>query len=154
MKPIKSLLLLAATLPASSALAGTPAKVSAAAAPIETVVVFADRAQVIRSQSVACEKGAARATFAGLPASLDARTARGGVKGGGEAIGTTTEQINDTVALSDKAQALQVELQKLQDKQTELNDGRFLICGGVDVQQVVSSSDAAASWRQAIVYHD
>jgi uncharacterized protein (TIGR02231 family) len=52
-----------------------------AAAPITKVVVYSDRAQITRTQTVDCAAGAAH--FPGLPATLDPKTLAAAVPGGG-----------------------------------------------------------------------
>ncbi len=66
-----TILLLTALLPATAA----------ARAPIASVIVYGDRAQVTRSQSVSCATGKAR--FTGLPSTLQTDTLHASLSGGG-----------------------------------------------------------------------
>jgi uncharacterized protein (TIGR02231 family) len=96
--------------------AGALAPVAARAAAngeIDSVVVFADRARVTRSRTVACEKGTARAVFERLPAALDVRTLRGEVREAAEVIGLSGEQVNEREAADPRARALAAEIDKV-----------------------------------------
>lgn len=76
-----------------------------AAAPITKVVVYTDRAQVTRTQTVDC--GAGVATFPGLPATLDPKTLAAAVTGGGGVEGVSHEE----EATPPRAQADELEKQ-------------------------------------------
>ena len=85
-----------------------------AGAPMESVVVYADRAQVTRSQQVDCKAGEAH--FTGLPSTLDPKTLWGSLSGGaGTVVGLThTEEATgprpEAQSLQQKIRALDVQL--------------------------------------------
>ena len=93
------------TLWAAAALAG---------APMESVVVYRDRAQVTRSQKVDCAGGEAH--FTGLPSTMDAKTLWGSLSGGpGTVVGLThTEEATgprpEAKSLQKKIRALDVQM--------------------------------------------
>jgi uncharacterized protein (TIGR02231 family) len=76
-----------------------------AAAPITKVVVYTDRAQITRTQTVDC--GAGVAHFPGLPATLDPKTLSAAVAGGGGVEGVSHEE----EATPPRAQADELEKQ-------------------------------------------
>ncbi|MCA9548230.1 MAG: DUF4140 domain-containing protein, partial [Myxococcales bacterium] len=80
---------------------------------IEKVVVFGDRAQVTRQQTVTCKAGEARAVFFPLPEVLQPRTLRGAARGTAEAIGTTARQVNVDAADDARLGPLRAELEAL-----------------------------------------
>jgi len=53
-------------------------------APVDSVVVFADRAEVTRVAQATCKQGSAKVTFPLLPVSLDVRTLRAVASGRAE----------------------------------------------------------------------
>jgi uncharacterized protein (TIGR02231 family) len=77
-----------------------------AAAPITKVVVYGDRAQVTRAQSVDC--GAGVAHFPGLPATLDPKTLAAALPGGG---GNVEGVSHEEEATPPRAQAEELEKQ-------------------------------------------
>ena len=83
-----------------------------AAAGIDSIVVFADRARVTRTTSARCEHGTARAVFDRLPAALDTRTLRGEARGQAEVIGLASELVNERDAADPRARALAAEIDK------------------------------------------
>ena len=80
---------------------------------VDAVTVFPDRAEVTRTQKVACGAGKAVAVFAHLPASLDPLTLRGDVRGGGEVIGLASEITSEVEAVDDRVRALDEDLRKV-----------------------------------------
>ena len=89
----------------------------AQAAPIESVVVYADRAQVTRTQQVQCSSGEAH--FTGLPSTLDPNTLWGSLSGGGNVVGLThTEQATGP---RPEARTLQQQIRKLDVELVELS---------------------------------
>ncbi len=99
-------------------------------APVDRVVVFADRAMVVRKTAVTCKSGKAVATFEGLVSHLDARTLRATASGSAKALGvahriTALEADSDArVAklraelrtIDDAIQVLQVEISRIQSR--------------------------------------
>jgi uncharacterized protein (TIGR02231 family) len=83
-------------------------------APIASVVVFADRAQVTRVQAVDCAAGEAR--FAGLPSTIDPKslwaTLEG--KGAGTVVGVTHKE--EPTGPRPQAEALQKQVRELDEK--------------------------------------
>ncbi len=84
-----------------------------AAAPITSVVVYSDRAQVTRSQSTSCARG--RANFTGLPSTLDVKTLWATLSGGaGEVLGLTYQE--EATGSRPKAKALKQTIEQLNRK--------------------------------------
>jgi uncharacterized protein (TIGR02231 family) len=91
------------------------AQLSAPSAPARTdrvdrVVVFSDRAEVMRTVTVTCTQGTAAATFARLPATVDVRTIRGETDGDGAVVGVSLQRVAVTESLDARVAALQHEL--------------------------------------------
>lgn len=83
--------------------------------PVERVVVFADRAMVVRKQAVTCKSGKAVATFSELVSHLDARTLRATASGSAKALGVA-HRITALEADSDERVAgLRKDIQKIDD---------------------------------------
>ena len=57
---------------------------------VDRVVVFSDRAEVVRKASAACRNGRAEVELTGLPLSLDARTFQAQTKTGNKVLGIST----------------------------------------------------------------
>jgi uncharacterized protein (TIGR02231 family) len=86
-----------------------------AEAPISRVVVYRDRAQVTRTQSVACAAGAAH--FGGLPATLDPKTLAASLDGAGSIAGLTHAE--EAAPARGQAEVLQQQLRALDLKLAE-----------------------------------
>jgi uncharacterized protein (TIGR02231 family) len=121
---IASILLPVVLLAPRLALAGDEARIT-------RVVVFSDRADVTRSRSAKCEKGAATAVFEGLPIAIDPRTVRGRVESPAQVIGTSTrrgaiEASADAVvaALDEKIRVVDLRIVELQHAQAGLQEER------------------------------
>ena len=107
---VATLLITGARAPASGAAAKTAAE---AEGPVDSVVVFVDRARVTRAGAGACESGRAKVTFSHLPAALDTRTLRGEVHEAAEVIGVVTEQVNEQQAVDPRARDLEEQQRKV-----------------------------------------
>ncbi len=88
-----------------------------AVAPIDRVVVFADRAEVTRLAEGQCRAGRAEAVFGNLPVGLDVRTLRAEAAGKSRVIGTFSrvvemEDFSDQRVAELKQQILKLELQQ------------------------------------------
>jgi uncharacterized protein (TIGR02231 family) len=91
-------------------------------APIDRVVVFADRAEISRVTDGVCKDGKAEVAFPMLPVSLDARTLRAEAGGKAEAIGVSSRVIPLEKDLDKRVAATRDELQKLYDRINEMSD--------------------------------
>jgi uncharacterized protein (TIGR02231 family) len=98
-----------------------------AAAPITSAVVYADRAQVTRTRTVACARG--EAVFSGLPSTIQTKTLWASLAGGGgTVVGVThTEEASGP---RPEAKALQAQVRELDDKIVAL-DGQWRAAGAV-----------------------
>jgi uncharacterized protein (TIGR02231 family) len=96
---------------AALALAAPPAR--AADGDVDSVVVFPDRARVTRAAGATCEQGTARATFARMPGTLDARTLRADVREAAEVIGLGSDVVNEERAGDPRARTLASEQEKV-----------------------------------------
>jgi uncharacterized protein (TIGR02231 family) len=95
------------------------ARAVAAKAPITSVVVYSDRAQVTRTQSVECKTK--EALFAGLPSTLQPRSLWATLSGGpGEVVGLTREE--EATGPRPEAKALQDQIRQIDDKIVALRD--------------------------------
>jgi uncharacterized protein (TIGR02231 family) len=90
-----------------------PGAGAAADGDVDSVVVFPDRARVTRAASVTCEQGTARATFARLPAALDARTLRADVREPADVVGVASDVVNEEKAADPRARTLASEREKV-----------------------------------------
>ena len=88
-----------------------------AKAPMGSVVVYADRAQVTRSQQVACKSGEAH--FTGLPSTLDPKTLWGSLSGGaGTVVGLTHTE--EATGPRPEAKVLQKKIREVDVQMVEL----------------------------------
>ncbi|MDF1565259.1 MAG: mucoidy inhibitor MuiA family protein [Deltaproteobacteria bacterium] len=93
----------------------TPSLASAAAAPVERVVVFADRAMVVRKQTVTCKGGNAVAKFGELVPHLDARTLRATASGSAKALGVAHRITALEADADERVAKLKAEIQAIDD---------------------------------------
>ena len=80
---------------------------------VDKVVVFADRAEVTRTQTVACTAGKASATFERLPDAVDQRTLRGITDKSAEVVGVSSERERLTAKLDARVQKIDDEIEKI-----------------------------------------
>ena len=89
-----------------------------AKAPMTSVVVYADRAQVTRSQQVDCKSGEAH--FTGLPSTLDPKTLWSSLSGGaGTVVGLTHSE--EVTGPQPEAKSLQAKIRAVDVQMVELN---------------------------------
>lgn len=89
---------------------------ASAGAPIERVVVYADRAEVTRGAVAKCEGGKAVVDFEHLPTAIDKRTLRAEASGKAKAIGTTSRVVALEENRDERVARLSEELWKLRDE--------------------------------------
>lgn len=109
------------------AIAATPAW--AANSRVDSVVVYADRAQVTRVGTATCKSGKAEVVFDGLPTQLDERTLRGVARGKAKVVGVTTrihpveEDVDARVVeIRKDITAVDLKLRELVDRSATLNE--------------------------------
>jgi uncharacterized protein (TIGR02231 family) len=90
---------------------------------IDSVTVFADRAEVTRVAAADCKSKVATAIFEPLPHTLDVRTLRGEAKGG-VALGVASSELSGEQAMGDKTKELVSKRKalddRIQEKQNEM----------------------------------
>ena len=89
---------------------------------VDTVVVYADRAEVTRVADAACPKGEVDVAFEGLPRGLDDRTLRADADGKAKALGVKSRVVPLEANLDERVAGLQKELQAVNDKIGALDD--------------------------------
>jgi len=107
------------------------------AAPIKEVVVYADRAQVTRGQTVDCARG--EAVFAGLPSNLQTKTLWASLAGGGggEVVGLTHREV---------ASGPRPEARALQDQVRAIDEA--LATADADLQAAKATASKLRTFRQ------
>lgn len=112
---------------------------------IDRVVVFADRAEVTRVTTAACEGGAAKAVFAELPDAVDVRTLRGGTTSkDAVAVGVSTQRVQLTESLDERVRTLQQEIEALQEKRDSL------VRAGEDAAERARSVNSYGAYLRAL----
>src|SRR5262245_32963836 len=96
--------------------------VLAASSDVSKVVVYPDRAQVIRTATVRCGPRAV-ATFEGIPPSADPRTFRARVDVG-TLEGFTSEERSRTERFGSKLEEFEAEIRKVEQEVATLEDQR------------------------------
>ncbi len=91
-------------------------------APVDSVVVFADRAEVTRVAPATCRQGSAKVTFPLLPVSLDERTLRADASGRAEVIGTSSRVVPLEEDRDERVAKVQKEIEAVGDQIRELQD--------------------------------
>lgn len=81
---------------------------------VESVVVFADRAEVTRAATATCKGTAIAVPFDPLPMELDVRTLRGEVDGR-PAIGVSSDVVEDATPVDERSKALNAEVELLRN---------------------------------------
>ncbi len=130
---------------------------------VDRVVVFSDRAEVVRKASAACKNGRAEVELIGLPLSLDARTFQAQTKTGNKVLGISTRvETVDPEESDHRRKEVSAALLGLQDKLRVL-DGRiatnrethqqFLSFGpyisGVVQEDLRSGKPSPEAWKKA-----
>lgn len=85
-------------------------------APVERVVVYADRAEVTRVTTAACQNDRAEVVFPMLPTTVDVRTLRAAASGKARAVGTTSRVFPVEENRDERVAKLQKELRELDDR--------------------------------------
>jgi uncharacterized protein (TIGR02231 family) len=85
-------------------------------APVDRVVVYADRAEVTRVLTAACKNDRAEAVFPLLPTTVDVRTLRPSASGKARAVGTTSRVVPVEENRDERVAKLQKELREIEDR--------------------------------------
>lgn len=101
--------------------AAQPAEPPPADAPIQKVLVLSDRAQITREARVPCREGGATARFFPLPLTVQGDSVHAQGVGQAQAVGTAQRQRTLDAALDPRAEALQVEIEQLNDQLIDLH---------------------------------
>ncbi len=115
---------------------------------IDRVVVFADRAEVMRSAIGRCEGGTANVAFVGLPDAIDVRTLRGEADGDVVVVGVSSSSEALVESLDAEVKKLVDAIQVLQDKLTQLN------AEDVDADERLGSIASYGTWFRTMVSED
>lgn len=102
-----------------------PARAVEDPAPVDSVVVFADRAEVTRVAPAACKAGSAKVTFPLLPTTLDERTLRAGASGRAEVIGTSSRVVPLDEDRDERVAEVQKEIEGVHDQIRALQDSAY-----------------------------
>lgn len=95
---------------------------TAAATPVEQVVVFSDRAEVTRKANAACAGKSQRVTFSGLPTTMDVRTLRAEAAGRASVDGVTSRVVQLEESVDERRAKLEAERDRLYDERGALED--------------------------------
>lgn len=106
-------------------LTGTPVLAGDDPAPVDSVVVFADRAEVTRVAPAICKSGSAKVTFPLLPVSLDERTLRADATGRSKVIGTSSRIVPLEEDRDERVAKVQKEIEGVQDQIRALQDTAY-----------------------------
>jgi uncharacterized protein (TIGR02231 family) len=101
-----------------------PLVAQAAGGAVDKVVVFADRAEVTRTDLAACKAGKAAVVFERLPTSVDVRTLRADASGKAKSIGTSARIVPLEENRDERVAKLQEEVRQIDLKLRELNELR------------------------------
>jgi len=96
-------------------------------APVDRVVIYADRAEVTRRTTVSCSADRARALFPLLPAGLDVRTLRASASGRARAVGTSSRPVTREQNLDQRAAELQQRIRRLDQQIRVVDEQRGLL---------------------------
>jgi len=94
-------------------------------APVDSVVVFADRAEVTRVATATCKAGSAKVTFPALPTTLDERTLRADASGRAEVIGTSSRVVPLEEDRDERVAKVQKEIEGVGDQIRALQDSAY-----------------------------
>jgi len=128
-----------------SFLLGSLGSVAWAATPVDSVVVFADRAEVTRSGKAACKGGQATLDFAPLPMTLDERTLRASASGQASALGVTARVVEPEAADGNDVAALKREIEAVHDLMRAAEEDR------TDVGARLALSNRYANWSKGVL---
>jgi hypothetical protein len=106
-------------------LAAVPVMAGEDPAPVDSVVVFADRAEVTRVATATCKAGSAKVTFPLLPTTLDERTLRADATGRAEVIGTSSRVVPLEEDRDERVAKVQKEIEGVQDQIRALQDSAY-----------------------------
>ena len=107
---------------ATALLVALPVQAGEDPAPVDSVVVFADRAEVTRVAQATCKQGSAKVTFPLLPVSLDVRTLRADASGRADVIGTSNRVVPTEEDRDERVAKVQKEIEGVQDQIRTLQD--------------------------------
>jgi uncharacterized protein (TIGR02231 family) len=103
-------------------LVALPARAGEDPVPVDSVVVFADRAEVTRVAAATCRQGSAKVTFPFLPVSLDVRTLRADASGRAHVIGTSSRVVPLEEDRDERVAKVQEEIEGVHDQIRTLQD--------------------------------
>lgn len=120
---LKFALAAAAAIAVGPASAGVGGSASAAEGGVTAVVVYPDRAQVVRARDAACSGGRASVTFEGIPPAADPATLRAQATSG-TVDGLRWQERTRAEAFGAEAKDVETRIRKIEIELREIRDGR------------------------------
>ena len=118
---------------------------ASAAAPVDSVVVFSDRAEVTRLGKAACSGGKATVEFAPLPMSLDERTLRAEASGRATALGVTARVVEAEAVDGDEAAELKRKIEASEDRHRAAREDQ------ADVAERLGLADGYSDYARGVL---